>query len=87
MTLGGSYNPAMPSKPKNSESESDKTDPGDQFSRLAGERQPGFLQEFWAFLRQNKKWWLTPILVILLLLIGLVLISQTPLAPFIYPFF
>ncbi|MGI9243850.1 MAG: DUF5989 family protein [Verrucomicrobiales bacterium] len=60
---------------------------GAEFSRLSEERPPGFLQEFWDFLRQNKKWWLTPIFVILLLLIGLVLVSQTPLAPFIYPFF
>lgn len=60
---------------------------GAEFTRLSEERPPGFLQEFWDFLRQNKKWWLTPIFVILLLLIGLVLVSQTPLAPFIYPFF
>jgi hypothetical protein len=57
------------------------------FERLAGEKQPGFLAEFATFLRQNKKWWLTPILIVLLLLIALVIISQTPLAPFIYPFF
>ena len=54
---------------------------------MAEERQPGFFAEFWMFLRYNKKWWLTPILIVLLLLIGLVIISQTPLAPFIYPFF
>lgn len=60
---------------------------GAEFIRLSEETPPGFLQEFWDFLRQNKKWWLTPIFVILLLLIGLVLVSQTPLAPFIYPFF
>ena len=58
-----------------------------RFAQMAEDRQPGFLSEFWSFLRQNKKWWLTPILVILLLLIALVIISQTPLAPFIYPFF
>ena len=58
-----------------------------EFSKIAEDRQPGFLSEFWGFLRQNKKWWLTPILVILFLLIVLVIISQTPLAPFVYPFF
>ena len=58
-----------------------------QFAKMAQERQPGFFSEFCAFLRQNKKWWLTPILIILFLLIALVIISQTPLAPFIYPFF
>ncbi|MDB4526792.1 DUF5989 family protein [bacterium] len=58
-----------------------------EFSEMAEDRQPGFLSEFWGFLRQNKKWWLTPILMVLFLLIVLVIISQTPLAPFIYPFF
>ncbi len=58
-----------------------------QFSEMADDRQPGFFSEFWSFLRQNKKWWLTPILIVLFLLIALVIISQTPLAPFIYPFF
>jgi len=58
-----------------------------QFAKMAEDRQPGFFSEFWTFLRQNKKWWLTPILIVLFLLIALVIVSQTPLAPFIYPFF
>ena len=58
-----------------------------QFSEMADDRQPGFFSEFWSFLRQNKKWWLTPIFIVLFLLIALVIISQTPLAPVIYPFF
>ena len=60
---------------------------GDSVRGDCGERQPGFLSEFLGFIKHNKKWWLTPILVLLLLLIGLVIVSQTPLAPFIYPFF
>jgi hypothetical protein len=59
----------------------------ERFAEMAEDRQPGFLSEFWTFLKQNKKWWLTPILIILLLLVALVIVSQTPLAPFIYPFF
>ncbi len=58
-----------------------------RFAQMAEEGQPGFFREFWEFLRHNKKWWLTPILIVLVLLIALVIISQTPLAPFIYPFF
>lgn len=68
---------------KNSATESNSGD----FAKMAEDRQPGFLSEFWSFIRYNKKWWLTPILLILLILIVLVIISQTPLAPFIYPFF
>lgn len=69
------------------ESPSGFSSSSDQFAQMAEEQQPGFFSEFWTFLRQNKKWWLTPILVVLFLLITLVIISQTPLAPFIYPFF
>lgn len=47
----------------------------------------GLLADFVAFLRHNKKWWLTPILLALLLLAGLILLGGSPLAPFIYPLF
>jgi hypothetical protein len=58
------------------------------FESLAqGENAPGFFAEFWDFLRHNKKWWLTPIVVILLLFGVLVLLSGTAAAPFIYTLF
>lgn len=46
------------------------------------------LGEFWAFLRVRKKWWLAPI-VILLLTLGLILVltEGSALAPFIYSLF
>jgi hypothetical protein len=46
------------------------------------------LGEFWQFLRQRKKYWLLPI-VILLLLLGLVIVltANSALAPFIYTVF
>lgn len=53
-------------------------------SRMSS-RQPTLVEEFWQFLRFNKKWWLLPILVALLLLGTLVVLSGTALAPFIYP--
>lgn len=69
--------------------EPERTDkrPEDSFAEMAREKQPGFFREFASFLRYNRKWWLTPILIVLALLIVLVVVSQTPLAPFIYPFF
>lgn len=46
------------------------------------------LKEFWFFLKDRKKWWLTPIVVMLVLLGALILFSQTSaLAPFIYTLF
>lgn len=43
--------------------------------------------ELWLFLRDNKKWWLLPILTVLLLFGLLVLLSGSGAAPFIYTLF
>ena len=44
--------------------------------------------EYFSFMRQNKKWWILPIVLALLLLGALVLFTQgSPLAPFIYTIF
>ncbi len=48
----------------------------------------GLLQEFWAFLRVRKKWWLAPIVLILILFGGLIVFTQgSALAPFVYTIF
>jgi hypothetical protein len=46
------------------------------------------MREFWSFLRIRKKWWLAPI-VLLLLTLGLILVltEGSALAPFIYSLF
>jgi Family of unknown function (DUF5989) len=46
------------------------------------------LGDFWQFLKVRKKWWLTPI-VITLLLVGVLLVvtESSALAPFIYALF
>ncbi len=44
--------------------------------------------EIWAFLRERKKWWLGPIIVVLALFGGfLVLAQSSAVAPFIYTIF
>ncbi len=46
------------------------------------------LKEIWEFLRTRKKWWLTPIIVFLILIsILIVLTSSSAIAPFIYTLF
>jgi len=48
----------------------------------------GLLQEFVLFLRENKKLWLLPIVIALVLLGALLVFAQTSaLAPFIYTVF
>lgn len=44
-------------------------------------------REMWDFLATNKKWWLLPILIVLVLLGLLVAAGSTGLAPFIYTLF
>jgi hypothetical protein len=45
-------------------------------------------KEFWAFLRVRKKWWLLPIIVVMVLVGGLLVFAQgSALAPFIYTIF
>jgi Family of unknown function (DUF5989) len=47
-----------------------------------------FLLEFWQFLRARKKYWLVPILVVMMLLGALLMFAQTSaVAPFIYTLF
>ncbi|OQA55213.1 MAG: hypothetical protein BWY42_01530 [Candidatus Omnitrophica bacterium ADurb.Bin277] len=46
------------------------------------------LKEFWDFLKVRKKWWLTPIVLVLLLLGALIVFAQgSAVSPFIYTLF
>jgi hypothetical protein len=47
----------------------------------------GIVREFIDFLKTNKKWWLTPIVIVTLLLFGAALLLPSPVAPFIYSLF
>jgi len=47
-----------------------------------------FLKEFWEFLMFRKKYWLLPIIIILVIFGGLIILSQgSVVAPFIYTIF
>ena len=45
------------------------------------------IKEFWEFLRVRKKWWLLPIIIMLLVLAGLMFLQTSPLSPVIYTLF
>ena len=51
------------------------------------ERRRGANGEFWYFLSQTKKWWLLPIVIVLLVFGVLMALSGTAAAPFIYTLF
>ena len=58
------------------------------FKTAARENRPtGIVSEFVYFLKTSKKWWLMPIIVILVVFGVLVFLSGTAAAPFIYTLF
>lgn len=47
-----------------------------------------FLKDFWGFMRYRKKFWLAPIMVVMILLGALIVLAQgSAVAPFIYTLF
>ncbi len=61
--------------------------PGGNFDDLAQGGRPSLLGDAWRFMRENKKWWLLPIVLVFLFAGALVLLSGSAIAPFIYPVF
>jgi hypothetical protein len=47
-----------------------------------------FVAELWDFMRERKKFWLLPILIVLIVLGGLMIAAKgSAIAPFLYPLF
>ena len=47
-----------------------------------------FFKDLWDFMRERKKFWLAPIIIVLVLLGGLILLAEgTVVAPFVYTLF
>ncbi len=65
----------------------DNTDNNDDFVAQSARERTGLVGEFVDFLKDNKKWWLAPIIVSILGLGLLVMLGGTAAAPFIYTLF
>lgn len=63
------------------------SDNRNEFLEQASEKRSGLAGDFVAFLKENKKWWLAPIVLCVLLFGLLVLLGGTAAAPFIYTLF
>ena len=47
-----------------------------------------FLKDLWGFMRERKKFWMAPIIIVMVLLGALIVLSQgSAIAPFIYTLF
>lgn len=60
-----------------------------EFEKASEEDRQSIVAEFVDFLKYNKKWWLTPIVLVLLLLVVLLSLAGpgSALAPFVYTLF
>lgn len=56
-----------------------------EFEQAKSEK--GLVAEFWEFLLHNKKFWMIPIIVVLVALGGLLIAGGSGVAPFIYALF
>lgn len=58
-----------------------------EFEKIESTGRTSVVMEFLGYLRQSKKWWMLPILVVMFCLGVLVLLTSSPVAPFIYTLF
>ena len=57
------------------------------FEQAGNQKQTSLLGEFWFMLKHNKKYWLLPIVLVLILLGLVIVLGGTAAAPFIYTLF
>ena len=57
------------------------------FESLAKKKRSTLAGEFYAFLKSNKKWWLAPLIVMLLALSAILILASSSAGPFIYTLF
>ena len=65
----------------------EKTEAESELERMADAKPPSLVAELVEFLRDNKKWWLTPILCVLAVFAVVAALASSPIAPFIYSLF
>jgi hypothetical protein len=58
-----------------------------ELKSYANQKRVGLVGELWSFLKHNKKWWLLPLLTILIGFGALIVLSGTAAGPFIYSLF
>lgn len=64
-----------------------RSDEGRRFEEEARQGNPGLVRELWDLIRHNKKWWLVPVVLVLLAIGVLVILGSSAAATFIYPLF
>ena len=57
------------------------------FEKAVAGRSGGVVSDFWHLLRRTGKWWLGPLVLMMLALGALMMLTGTGVAPFIYTLF
>jgi hypothetical protein len=65
----------------------DNSSESSEFEELGQEQAPSLLKEIWTFIKEEKIWWMGPIVLALLCVGILVALTSTGAAPFIYTLF
>jgi hypothetical protein len=65
----------------------DNRSQSEEFARRGASARPSFLSDYLYFLKNNKKWWMLPLLVLLLAFGALMILATSGAAPFIYTLF
>lgn len=63
------------------------SDSGNDFEKASREKQSSLVSEFGGFLKETRKFWLIPLIVVMLALGALLVLTNSSLAPFIYTLF
>lgn len=70
-----------------SETEHKPTDTDNEFVHQGAMKRSSLAGEIFFFLKSHRKWWMLPLLILFLLFGGLLILSGTGAAPFIYTLF
>jgi len=63
------------------------TDSGNQFAQQGQEQRTGLLADFIYLLKNNRKWWMLPLILVLIVFGIFMVLSSSGVAPFIYTVF
>lgn len=63
------------------------SDSGKEFEKASNEKQANLVSEFVGFLKETRKFWLIPLIIVMLVLGSLLILTNSALAPFIYTLF
>ncbi len=65
----------------------EKSTQAGEFARHGTKKRSSFVSEYLYLLKTNKKWWMLPLILVLLAFGALLILSSSPAAPFIYTLF